>query len=157
MKHMFANAWGYPPVNVDELDDRYEIQFYAAGYAKSDFQINLNDDTLTVAVEKPEPDWTERDRYAYLLTTTVDLPDLEGIVDPRHLHGHPAVLRDGQGVPDKALGQDDLRQEAVAEIHLPGFLEVLQAAEADHLAGFAPYHGEPPEAMLLVVGEGMVQ
>ena len=38
MKHMFANAWGYPPVNVEELDDRYEILLYAAGYAKSDFK-----------------------------------------------------------------------------------------------------------------------
>ena len=59
MKHMFANAWGYPPVNVDELDDRYEILLYAAGYAKSDFKVNLKDDTLTVSVEKPETDWTD--------------------------------------------------------------------------------------------------
>ncbi len=58
MKHMFA-AWGYPPVNLEELDDRYEIQLYAAGYAKSDFQVNLKDDVLTIAVEKPEQDWTD--------------------------------------------------------------------------------------------------
>ena len=55
---MFANAWGYPPVNVEELDDRYEILFYAAGYAKTDFKVNLNDDTLTIAVNKPENDWS---------------------------------------------------------------------------------------------------
>ena len=58
MKQMFANAWGYPPVNVEELDDRYEILFYAAGYAKTDFKVNLNDDTLTIAVNKPENDWS---------------------------------------------------------------------------------------------------
>lgn len=60
---MFSNAWGYPPVNVEELDDRYEILLYAAGYAKSDFQVNLNDDTLTIAVEKPENDWSDWDRW----------------------------------------------------------------------------------------------
>ena len=59
MKHMLANAWAYPPVNVDELDDRYEILFYAAGYEKSDFKVNLNDEVLTVSVEKPGPDWSE--------------------------------------------------------------------------------------------------
>jgi HSP20 family protein len=59
MKNMFANAWGYPPVNVEEFDDRYEIKLYAAGYAKSDFKVNLKDDTLTIAVERPENEWTD--------------------------------------------------------------------------------------------------
>ena len=59
MKHMFANAFGYPPVNVEELDDHYEILLYAAGYEKSDFKVSLKDDTLTVIVEKPESDWAD--------------------------------------------------------------------------------------------------
>jgi len=56
---MFADAWGYPPINVEELDNHYEILIYVAGYTKSDFKVNLKDDTLTVAVEKSEQDWTE--------------------------------------------------------------------------------------------------
>lgn len=51
-KQQMANAFGYPPVNVQELDDHYEIQFYAAGYEKKDFKITLEDNILLVAVEK---------------------------------------------------------------------------------------------------------
>ena len=63
-KNKMAQAWGYPPVHVDELDDRYEILLYAAGYDKSEFRISLNDNTLTVQAEKsdleteaPGTDW----------------------------------------------------------------------------------------------------
>ena len=54
----FAAAM-YPPVNVEELDDRYEVRLYAAGYNKEDFQVNLKDNTLTVAVQKPKEDATQ--------------------------------------------------------------------------------------------------
>lgn len=43
-----------PPVNVEELDDRYELSLYAPGYAKNDFQISLVDNILTVKVEGQE-------------------------------------------------------------------------------------------------------
>ncbi|MEO1257308.1 MAG: Hsp20/alpha crystallin family protein [Bacteroidota bacterium] len=67
-KHKMAQAWGYPPVNVEELDDRYEILVYAAGYGKSDFGISLKDNTLVVQAEKPatteeatEQNWRRRE------------------------------------------------------------------------------------------------
>ncbi|MEM8907478.1 MAG: Hsp20/alpha crystallin family protein [Bacteroidota bacterium] len=53
-KQQYATAWGYPPVNVEEMDDRYEILFYAAGYEKGDFEIAVKDDTLTVKVARSE-------------------------------------------------------------------------------------------------------
>ena len=53
-KNKMAQAWGYPPVNVEELDDRYEVLLYAAGYDKSEFNISLKDNTLIVRAEKPE-------------------------------------------------------------------------------------------------------
>lgn len=63
-----AEAWGQPPVNVEELDDRYEILLYAAGYDKSEFSISLKDDTLIVqadrpsqADEAPEMNWRRRE------------------------------------------------------------------------------------------------
>ena len=39
----------FPKVNVQELDDRYELFVYAAGYSKSDFEVNLTDNTLIIA------------------------------------------------------------------------------------------------------------
>lgn len=52
----FGHAWSYPPVNVKELDDSYELHVYAAGYTKSDFKVNLKDDTLTIAVDNQDQD-----------------------------------------------------------------------------------------------------
>lgn len=53
-KNKFRNAWAYPPVSVEEFDNRYEILFYAAGYAKEDFQVGLRDNTLIVAGNKTD-------------------------------------------------------------------------------------------------------
>lgn len=65
-RHQFKQRKMFPPVNIEELDDRYEISFFAAGFAKSDFQISLADDTLTVSgtreITEPsvnEPDWDD--------------------------------------------------------------------------------------------------
>lgn len=51
-KHKFMAAFSYPPVNVEELDERYEIHLFAAGYDKGDFKITLEGNTLRIAVEK---------------------------------------------------------------------------------------------------------
>lgn len=54
-KHQnFRSGGNYPPVNVEELDDRYELFLYAAGFSKSDFQISLVDNILTVKVKNQE-------------------------------------------------------------------------------------------------------
>ncbi len=58
-KNKMAQAWGYPPVNVEELDDRYEILLYAAGYDKGEFDISLKDNTLIVNAEKPDQEREE--------------------------------------------------------------------------------------------------
>ena len=65
-KNKFA-MWNYPPINVEELDDKYEIKLYAAGYTKGDFEIDLQDNTLIVAVKKEEDTVTERhwSRYEF--------------------------------------------------------------------------------------------
>ncbi|MCB0521824.1 MAG: Hsp20/alpha crystallin family protein [Lewinellaceae bacterium] len=46
----------FPPVNVLEADDKYELYVYAPGLAKSDFNINLKDDVLTIATRRQESD-----------------------------------------------------------------------------------------------------
>ena len=48
--------WAYPPASIEELDDRYEIRIYAAGYDKSDFQVGLEDDHLLIKVQKDTSD-----------------------------------------------------------------------------------------------------
>ena len=60
-------AWWMPPVNIEEQDDHYTIYLYAAGYAKEDFQVRLEDDTLLIAVDKGTSNdikWRKQEFYA---------------------------------------------------------------------------------------------
>ena len=55
-----------PPVNVQELDDRYELSVFAPGLTKADFLISLEGDVLTIATKKQENNadstkWTRRE------------------------------------------------------------------------------------------------
>ena len=61
-KNKFMNAFGYPPSSVEEFDDRYEILFYAAGYTKEDFQVEIRDNTLIVTGKKVEAEVEDRFR-----------------------------------------------------------------------------------------------
>lgn len=51
--------WNTPPANVQELDDRYELFIYAAGYAKGDFEVQLRDDLLIVTAANKEGELVE--------------------------------------------------------------------------------------------------
>ena len=50
----FATAWGYPPANVQEFDDRYELMLYAPGLEKSDFKISVVNNVLSIGVTQKE-------------------------------------------------------------------------------------------------------
>lgn len=45
---------GLPPVNVREEDKMYELELYAPGLKKQDFQISVHGDTMTIAFERQE-------------------------------------------------------------------------------------------------------
>ncbi len=45
---------GYPPAAVEEKDDHYLIKLFAAGYAKSDFQVRIEGDLLLISADKPD-------------------------------------------------------------------------------------------------------
>ena len=50
----FGFDQAYPPVNVQELDDRYEIFLVAPGLEREDFNISLVENVMTIAVDKKE-------------------------------------------------------------------------------------------------------
>ena len=63
-KSGFNTGYNYPPANVRELDDKYELYLFAPGYEKSDFIIALIDDRLSISVkEKPqeEGEWKRQE------------------------------------------------------------------------------------------------
>lgn len=48
------NIKGFVPVNIIEKESHYQIEVVAPGFEKTDFKINLDQQTLTISVEKPE-------------------------------------------------------------------------------------------------------
>ena len=50
----FMNFNSHPKVNILDKSDHYEIHFAAPGLQKSDFNIELNNDRLTISYEKKE-------------------------------------------------------------------------------------------------------
>lgn len=51
-KASIMQNFSYPPANVQEKDDSYELHLFAPGYEKSDFLIAVIDKKLSVSIEK---------------------------------------------------------------------------------------------------------
>ncbi len=50
--HRFRGGWNYPPVNVEEFNDKYEVYVYASGFSKKDFVVAVKDNVLVISAEK---------------------------------------------------------------------------------------------------------
>ncbi len=47
------SKWNYPPVNIQELDDRFELNVYVSGFSKEDIQIKVSNNFLWIIGNKP--------------------------------------------------------------------------------------------------------
>lgn len=52
-----------PAVNISETDEQYHIELAAPGLKKEDFKINLDNDVLTISVEKKSEHSESNKRY----------------------------------------------------------------------------------------------
>jgi len=48
------SKWNYPPVNIQELEDRFELNVYVSGFTKEDIQIRVTNNYLWITGSKPE-------------------------------------------------------------------------------------------------------
>lgn len=53
-----------PAVNVQETENDYKIEVAAPGYVKEDFSITIEDEILTISVEKKDENFEEKDAYS---------------------------------------------------------------------------------------------
>jgi len=84
IKEKRHRRWGYPPVNVQELDDHYQLFVYAAGYNKEDFQVEVKDNTLIItakAAEKGETSESNWQRQEFTATGFQRLFELNSKID----------------------------------------------------------------------------
>lgn len=63
-KHAFTGSpFHHPAVNIVEKAEGYHLDVSAAGYEKSDFKVNLENDLLTISAEKKEEKTNEQEKY----------------------------------------------------------------------------------------------
>lgn len=57
------NFISHPSVNVKETDDNYIIELAAPGLEKKDFNINVENDYLTISAERKQENETKEENY----------------------------------------------------------------------------------------------
>lgn len=57
------SSWkGFAPVNIKETDKNYSLEVVAPGFEKTDFKVNLDQNILTISVEKKNEVKTENEK-----------------------------------------------------------------------------------------------
>lgn len=59
IENKFKNLRSLPAVNIEELEDKYSLELAAPGKSKKDFNIELDNDLLTISSETREDNKTE--------------------------------------------------------------------------------------------------
>lgn len=58
------NGWnGFVPVNIKETEKNYSLEVVAPGFNKEDFKVDVENDVLTISVEKKEEVKNESDGH----------------------------------------------------------------------------------------------
>ncbi len=52
-----------PATNITELENEYLVELASPGLSKKDFEVEVNDNTLEICVEKEEESKEEKDKY----------------------------------------------------------------------------------------------
>ena len=61
-RQSFMSGWNYPPINVQEFDDKFELTVYVSGYEKDDFSINIVKDTIVICGDRKD---SEADSFSW--------------------------------------------------------------------------------------------
>ena len=57
------SAWkGFAPVNIKETDKNYSLEVVSPGFEKTDFKVNMDQNILTISVEKKNEVKTENEK-----------------------------------------------------------------------------------------------
>lgn len=62
-KTIRQDVFGFPPVNIRENDDAYQLEIAAPGLEKTDFNMNLDKNILTISTEKKEENKEETPKF----------------------------------------------------------------------------------------------
>ncbi|UZO81468.1 Hsp20/alpha crystallin family protein [Aquimarina sp. ERC-38] len=62
---MYNQSSKIPAVNIKEVEDNFEIELAAPGMSEDNFDINIDNNTLTISVEKSESDTEQNENGRY--------------------------------------------------------------------------------------------
>ena len=58
-----SDSGSFTPVNVKETENEYVLQVIAPGFQKEDFQVNLDNNTLTISAEQKENTENKNEKF----------------------------------------------------------------------------------------------
>ena len=58
----FLTKQGYVPVNIKETSNGYSLEVVAPGFEKTDFKVNIDNNSLTISAEKKSEEKTENEK-----------------------------------------------------------------------------------------------
>lgn len=61
----FENKKSQPKVNIKETEDAYQIDLAAPGYTKEEFNVEIDNNVLTISVERNEETKDENIKYSH--------------------------------------------------------------------------------------------
>ncbi len=61
-KSLREDVLHFPPVNIIDTPDSYEVELIAAGMSKEDFKVNLENNVLTISAQKQEEEKKEDEK-----------------------------------------------------------------------------------------------
>ena len=53
-KQKYQSRWNYPPVNIQELEDRFELYVYASGFSKEEIDVKVSNNYLLITGQKDD-------------------------------------------------------------------------------------------------------
>lgn len=103
MPNTFAKTWGsdnlnYPPVNIVETNTGYQLELAAPGLQKTDFQLKVDGNLLTIQLEKGKQIEGEQPKYvrrefqvrsfirSFTLTNKIDTAQIQAKYEDGILH-----------------------------------------------------------------------
>ena len=63
--HFFGSNQSQPKVNIKETEEGYQIDVAAPGYQKNDFKVEIDNNVLSISVEKSDEANEEQTRYSH--------------------------------------------------------------------------------------------
>jgi HSP20 family protein len=111
-----SHSGSFTPVNVKETENEYVLEMIAPGFQKEDFQVNLDNNTLTISAEEKEN--TENKNEKFILNEFKQRPFKRSFTIDKSVDAENIVAKYVNGVLTLNLAKKQVVKPPVKEISI---------------------------------------